>query len=59
MQKLIEHTYGPHIYMKINMDTSIEEIDVYIKDTGLVYKTTKDNDLIKRQAIINAFNELY
>ena len=29
-EKLVEHTYGTHIYMKMRLDNKrIEEIDVY------------------------------
>ena len=67
--KLAEHTYGSHIYMKLQLDNGdVEEIDVFYKPDGLeVYRTTADtnNELTeeekqkKRAAIIAAFNELY
>ena len=71
--KLNEHTYGTHIYMKMQLDNKrIEEIDVYIRETETIYKTSADNGLelckideekqakLKlREEIINAFNELY
>ena len=34
-EKLIEHTYGTHIYMKMRLDNKrIEEIDVYLRKDG-------------------------
>lgn len=73
MEKLIEHTYGSHIYMKMRLDNKrIEEIDVYIKEDGEHYKTSADYgaelDLTEeqkqermklREEIIEAFNKLY
>lgn len=70
--KLVEHTYGTHIYMKMRLDNKrIEEIDVYIRNDGEHYVTSADHEmeLYKgkeledrkqlRQEIIDAFNELY
>lgn len=70
--KLVEHTYGTHIYMKMRLDNGrIEEIDVYLRNDGEHYVTSVDHrmELYKgkeleerkrlRQEIINAFNELY
>ena len=59
MKKITEHTYGSHIYMKLEIDDKIEEIDVYVRSDGWTYKTTGDNDHMKRQQIIDAFNTLY
>jgi hypothetical protein len=74
MEKLIEHTYGTHIYMKMRLDNGrIEEIDVFItNDGGMIFRTSADNgaELDKteerkqerenlRQQIIKAFCELY
>lgn len=57
MKKLIEHTYGSHIYMKMELDNkSIEEIDVYIRDDGWHYKTSNEE---LREEIIETFNKLY
>lgn len=62
MAKMItENTYGSHIYAKMLMDNGkIEEIDVYIRESGTTYKTSQDgyNDT-ERQTIIDTFNELY
>ena len=70
--KLVEHTYGTHIYMKMRLDNKrIEDIDVYLRNDGEHYVTSADHgmELYKgkeledrkrlRQEIIDAFNELY
>lgn len=67
--KLVEHTYGNHIYMKMVLDNrQIEEIDVYLnKDGTMVYKTSADRKMRLnpekhkeiRNMIIKTFNELY
>lgn len=73
MKKLTEHTYGSHIYMKMQLDNKrIEEIDVYFRYDGEYYVTSADHgaELDKtdaererraelRQEIIKAFKELY
>lgn len=57
MKKIIEHTHGTHIYMKMELDNkSIEEIDVYIRDDGWHYKTSNEE---LREEIIKTFNKLY
>lgn len=71
-EKLVEHTYGTHIYMKMRLDNKrIEEIDVYLRNDGNHYITSADHgmELYKgkeleerkrlRQEIIDTFNELY
>lgn len=71
-EKLVEHTYGTHIYMKMRLDNKrIEEIDVYLRNDGNHYVTSVDHGMelysgerLKqkqklRQEIIDAFNELY
>lgn len=70
--KLVEHTYGTHIYMKMRLDNKrIEEIDVYIRNDGEHYVTSADHDMSLykgkeleerkrlRQEIIDAFHKLY
>lgn len=71
-EKLVEHTYGNHIYMKMRLDNKrIEEIDVYLRKDREHYVTSADHGMelcsgenLKqkqklRQEIIDAFNELY
>lgn len=71
-EKLVEYTYGTHIYMKMRLDNKrIEEIDVYLRNDGNHYVTSVDHGMelcsgerLKqkqklRQEIIDAFNELY
>ena len=71
-EKLKEHTYGNHIYMKMRLDNKrIEEIDVYLRKDGEHYVTSANHGMelcsgenLKqrqklRQEIIDAFNELY
>lgn len=71
--KLKEHTYGTHIYMKIKLENGqIEELDVYLTESGEKYRTSADNgawldktdeDRKRREnlrgEIISAFKELY
>lgn len=59
MKKLIDHTYGTHIYMKMELDGRIEEIDVYVREDGWTYRTTGDNSQERRKQIIDAFCTLY
>lgn len=59
MKKIIEHTYGAHIYMRISLSGAEEEIDAYITPDGMHYKTTADEDAERREEVIKAFNALY
>lgn len=61
MKKLIEHTYGNHIYMALELDNGARhEIDVYLQDAGVKrYETTGDDDNETRAEIIRAFEALY
>ena len=69
MKKIVEHTYGNHIYMKMRLDNGrIEEIDVLLDKNGKeTYKTSADNGMELdpeyhtkvRNEIIEAFNKLY
>ena len=59
MKKLTEHTYGTHIYMKMELNNNIEEIDVYLRENGTHYRTTGDHDKELRKEIITAFKKLY
>lgn len=63
MKKIAEHTYGFHTFMKVmiivNNAPEFHEIDVYWDGPKTLYKTTADNDPVRRDLIINAFNTLY
>lgn len=60
MKKIIEHTYGTHIYMKLKLNSGrIEEIDVYLTDKGKKYVTSADHRIELRNEIIEAFEKLY
>lgn len=62
MLKLAEYTGGSHIYMKMKLDNGrIEEIDVFIRDDGMYYRTSADYrpNIELREEIIKAFHELY
>ena len=57
MRKIEEHTYGPHIHMKLELDNGrIEEIDVYLRDDGEHYKVSSPEI---EDEIIAAFHALY
>ena len=59
-RKLIEHTYGGHIHMTLQLDNGIvAEVDAYIRETGWTYRTSADDDPALREEIVKAFNELY
>ena len=59
MEKLIEHVYGTHAYMKLKInDGTITEIDVYWAEAGTTYKVP-DSMENRREEIIHAFNELF
>ena len=59
-KKLIEHTYGSHIHMILQLDNGIiANIDAYIREAGWTYRTSADDDPATREAIIEAFNRLY
>lgn len=60
MKKITEHTYGTHIYMKLELDGEIYEVDNYAGTDGTWqhFKTTADGT-DKREAVIKAFCELY
>ena len=61
MEKIIEHTYGPHIYMKLQLDNGyIAEVDEYIRSDGKTHiLTTADDNETLRNQVIAAFNKLY
>lgn len=59
MIKLEEHTYGNHIFMRMELDGKQEEIDVYLREGYTVHRTTADNNAERRAQIIAAFDMLY
>lgn len=60
MKKLIEHTYGLSIYMKLKLDNGyIAEVNEYFRNDGTIIKTTADNDPELRKQVIAAYNKLY
>ena len=57
MKKLVEHTYGLHIYMKMELDNGrVEAIDVYLRDDGEHYRVSSPEI---EDEIIAAFHALY
>ena len=64
-KKLVENTYGSHIYMKMKLDSGrIEEIDVYFRDDGTHYRTSADacpenHPAGLRDEIISTFGKLH
>lgn len=58
--KIVEHTYGTHAYMKMIVNGNEEEIDVFFREYGTLYRTSGDSrDDGSRERIVEAFNELY
>lgn len=59
-KKLEEHTYGNHIFMRLELDGEVHEVSNYAGRDGAwdTYRTTADGT-DKRDAVIKAFNELY
>lgn len=59
-KKLEEHTYGNHIFMRLEVDGEVHEVSNYAGADGAwdTYKTTADGT-DKRDAVIQAFQELY
>ena len=58
IKKITEHTYGTHIYMKLEIDGKEYEVDCYLRNDGQTYKTTADGTE-DREKVIEAFNQLY
>ena len=58
IKKVTEHTYGTHIYMKLEIDGKQYEVDYYLRDDGEHYKTSADGTE-EREKVIAAFKELY
>ena len=58
--KLAEQTNGPHIFMRLRLDSGrVEEIDAYITKEGWRYVTSADRTPEGRLRIIAAFHTLY
>jgi len=59
--KLVEHTYGGSAFMRIELDDgSTGEVTAYFRENGVTFRTTADGkDESRREALIDAFNELY
>lgn len=58
--KLTEQTNGPHIYMRLRLDSGrVEEIDAYTTEKGWHYVTSTDRTPEVRLRIIAAFHTLY
>lgn len=58
MKKIEEHTYGTHIFMKLEIDGKQYKVDCYLRNDGETYKTSADGTE-EREKVIAAFNELY
>ena len=58
IKKIIEHTYGSHIFMRLAIDGTIYEIECFLRKDGEEYKTTADGTH-EREKVISAFNKLY
>ena len=59
-KKLTEHTYGDHIFMRLEVDGEVHEVSNYAGRDGKwdSYKTTADGT-DKRDVVIKAFEDLY
>ena len=58
IEKIIEHTYGSHSYMKLSINGTEYEVDCYYREDGTTYKTTADGTEM-RDIVIAAFESLY
>lgn len=58
IKKITEHTYGGHIYMKLEINGTEYEADCYIRENGETFKTSADGTEM-RDKVIAAFNKLY
>lgn len=58
VRKISEHTYGAHIYMKLEIDGKQHEVDCYLRNDGKHYKTSADGTE-EREKVISIFEELY
>ena len=58
MKKLKEHTYGTNIYMQLELEGKIYEVDCFFRNDGEHFKTTADGTE-ERENVIEAFSLLY
>ena len=58
IKKITEHTYGTHIYMKLEIDGKEFEVDCYLRNNGEHFKTSADGTK-DREKVIESFNQLY
>ncbi len=58
IKKIVEHTYGIHIFMKLSIDGREYGVDCYLRDDGERFETSADGTE-DREKVIAAFNELY
>ena len=58
--KLAEQTNGPHIFMRLRLDSGrLEEIDAYTTEKGWLYDPSAHRTPDERHPIIAAFHTLY
>lgn len=58
--KLCEHTYGTSAFMRVKLDDGfIGEITTYFREKGETYRTNADDNEARRNAIIQAWKDLY
>ena len=58
--KLAEQTNGPHIFMRLRLDSGrVEEIDAYTTEKGWRYVTSADRTPEVRLRIIAAFHTCF
>ena len=58
MKKLKEHTYGTNIYMQLELEGKIYEVDCFFRNDVWHFKTNADGTE-EREKVIEAFNLLY
>lgn len=58
--KIKEQTNGTHIFMELLTKSGTHgKIDVFLRGSGMVYRTTGDSNPTLRAEIIEAFDYLY
>ena len=58
MRRIIEHTYGSHIYMRLELDGKEYDVDCYLRNDGEHFITSADGTE-NREKVIEAFKRLY